>query len=1035
LLFLKKARKFKKYLLSILAMPTIIPSKKWELTLGLDLGIASVGWSLISFNWDNPIFLDAWVKIFQEPVEAKTGTPKNQKRRDARWARKNLARKTERKRQIRETLAKHSLKFDGDHWKNPYELRTKWLDEKLTIEEIGIMLYHFSQKRWFLSNRKSGKSNEDGKVYSSITTIQQWMESCGARTLGEYRYKLIQKERESWNSPKKFVEQYTSRSMYQEEFDMIWFKQAQYYPEIFTENLRSEIRNYIFFQRPLKNQKSLVGQCIYYKDRKRAQRASLITQEFLIWKNINDIKYKQKWTYEFLPIPHEKKEALANILMNQKTLSFWKIKKELGLWEDIVFNFENWKRNELKWNSTNSIMSSWDRWNNFSLDEKDKIVTEILTIETTESLQKLLKEKYGMNDLDVSKFSKPDLFEKGYIWLSEKAIKKILPIMKEMGKWDREVTKLLIREWKFPKERNLYTEIDPWKEIPPFRNPIVTKSVIEARKVIKAIIKAYGTPTTIRIEMASDMKKTKKQKDDALKQNNLNKKENDEAKNHLEEQGLSYWYANKLLYKLHKECKGFCPYTGKRISLSQLFSETSEIDIEHIIPYSRCLDDSYMNKTLCYADFNRSKKWNKTPYEMWQSGIISEEEYQNMLARLASIPRPKRLRFEQKEVDTDSFISRQINDTRYVCREVRTFCEALVGIANVEITKWSLTALLRHAWWYSALIHSEWENEKDRSDHRHHSIDATVVALTSRSLLQHASSIWSQNETLWKRWSDTHSKITKVYDEIWPSEEFKKSLWEKLKTMIISHTATHKIRWAIHEETSYGKIYDIETKEEVFVIRKKLTDKFDKKHIEKVVDPVVRGILTRYFETNEKFSIANPPRHKDGKTPILSVRMKEKKTNMYDYRGEGEKFFEYGSNHHVEILEHKIEKNKDGTPKREWVFVTMWEANRRAKKKEAIVNRNWPWKNEIKKKDFDAENWNFAFSLSSNDMVKYYPQFPSQENAQICRVQKLGAVRNEVGITNHLESLPEKCIWVTISKLNIQKIQIDSLGNISVSND
>jgi hypothetical protein len=102
--------------------------------------------------------------------------------------------------------------------------------------------------------------------------------------------------------------------------------------------------------------------------------------------------------------------------------------------------------------------------------------------------------------------------------------------------------------------------------------------------------------------------------------------------------------------------------------------------------------------------------------------------------------------------------------------------------------------------------------------------------------------------------------------------------------MIISHTATHKIRGGLHEETGYGKILDPDTGLPRYAVRKKLTDKFSEKDLPKVIDITVRSILKQYLDTHGKFSEKNPPLHKDGKTPILSVRMKEDMSNMYDYR-------------------------------------------------------------------------------------------------------------------------------------------------------
>jgi CRISPR-associated endonuclease Csn1 len=169
-----------------------------------------------------------------------------------------------------------------------------------------------------------------------------------------------------------------------------------------------------------------------------------------------------------------------------------------------------------------------------------------------------------------------------------------------------------------PPERNIYAGKDPWTDIPPIPNPIVQKAVTECRKIIKAIKSIYGVPTVIRIEMARDMKNSEKERKEIEKKQREYEKINISAKEILRKEFniQNPTYNDILIYKLYQECGGVCPYTGKHIPEASLFGGSSEVDIEHIIPYSRCMDDSYMNKTLCYAEFNRSIKGNKTPWEI-----------------------------------------------------------------------------------------------------------------------------------------------------------------------------------------------------------------------------------------------------------------------------------------------------------------------------------------------------------------------------------------------------------------------------------
>ena len=70
-------------------------------------------------------------------------------------------------------------------------------------------------------------------------------------------------------------------------------------------------------------------------------------------------------------------------------------------------------------------------------------------------------------------------------------------------------------------------------------------------------------------------------------------------------------------FLLAEECHWQCPYTGKSISMAALFGPEPQFDIEHIIPFSISMDNSFMNLTLCDVAENRSVKGNRTPYQSY----------------------------------------------------------------------------------------------------------------------------------------------------------------------------------------------------------------------------------------------------------------------------------------------------------------------------------------------------------------------------------------------------------------------------------
>ena len=160
----------------------------------------------------------------------------------------------------------------------------------------------------------------------------------------------------------------------------------------------------------------------------------------------------------------------------------------------------------------------------------------------------------------------------------------------------------------------LSVNADADKEIQAIRNPVVITAMFEIRKLINEIIVEYGKPDEIKVELARNLKASKTGRNEERKRQQKLERENDRVKGELDRLGKHYSHDNILLYKLWEECKHTCPYTGKSISVTQLFS--GEVQIEHIHPWSKSLNDSFMNKTLCFADENRAKG-DRTPYEYY----------------------------------------------------------------------------------------------------------------------------------------------------------------------------------------------------------------------------------------------------------------------------------------------------------------------------------------------------------------------------------------------------------------------------------
>ena len=326
-------------------------SQKNDAVLGLDIGPNSIGWALIKD--ENKIL--SGVRVFPAGLDDLEldgkGKSRNVERRDARGRRRLLQRGTARQTVLALELQKSSLLPEGDYTdslkrhiilenldKNlpsPYELRSRALNQKLGLFELGRALYHLAQRRGFLSNRKSkvADDKEQKGMKKEISDLEMEIEKTGCRSLGEYFSKI---------DPHiaRIRTHYTSRKMYEAEFELIWNKQKNYYPDILTDGLKKKIKHAIFYQRPLKSQKDLIGKCELEPKYRRAPWALLIAQKFRYLQTLNNLLIFDQNYKRGRPLKDDERVALAAALDKKDKLTFPQIRKILGFTKDVKFNLE-----------------------------------------------------------------------------------------------------------------------------------------------------------------------------------------------------------------------------------------------------------------------------------------------------------------------------------------------------------------------------------------------------------------------------------------------------------------------------------------------------------------------------------------------------------------------------------------------------------------------------------------------------------------------------------------------------------------------
>jgi CRISPR-associated endonuclease Csn1 len=723
-----------------------------------------------------------------------------------------------------------------------------------------------------------------------------------------------------------------------------------------TDAVKQEIEHIIFHQRPLRWDSSSIGNCSLEPTRRRAAIARLEFQHFRMMQDINHLKYDYPQvdpeTGEIsglgINLSANDRKKLITKLDRQRSITWAAIKKELGLPKAIRFNLEEGTKKGLGGNSTACSIRSVigdSAWELMDVTKQYELVEDLLKFEKKLPLKNRLVNIWRFDVRTAIGLASLEL-EPGYANLSLKAIRAIVPHL-ENG--------LIYSEARVAAGYGFEVEVvKTLDRLPPpgdFRNPVVNKALHEFRRVCNALIANYGKPFAIRIELPRELMMNKQRKAAFEKQQKENQNANEQGKEQYSiirsanpQLALpEYPRRNDLIkYRLWKDQDYVSVYSGRAISLTELFS--AAVDVDHILPYSRTLDDSYMNKVVVFSTENR-EKGNRTPYETYSGDSANWEQ---MLQRTHKFPLSKRNRILRDKLDgLDGFINSQLSDTAYISREVKDYVNVLG--ADVSISKGQLTAWLRHRWGLNPLLGG---GEKNRSDHRHHAIDAVVTAAVNRRLYKQVVHLAEL---------DPRGGSPDVIKIEPPFPEFRESMESKLAGMIVSHDAVKKLSGAFHEETGYGAQ---KTKDgDRVVYRKPLNQQFDIKQIGKLADPTLKVFLTAHLagygnDPKVAFSDANRPRLTANKAPIRHVRVIASESfNAESYlqvklNGRLIRLHPFGNNHHVEIVKDKK------TGKHSGVFINTWQAAQRIRKEKLplIQTDHGP----------DLE---FVMALHINDMV------------------------------------------------------------------
>lgn len=832
-------------------------------TLGIDIGIASIGWAVVEGEMENgklelKNIVKSGVRIFKTAENPKDGKSLALPRREARGSRRRNARKRGRILQVKHYLAKtlkipleemlggeklSTLFQTSKDFLSPWELRSEALCRCLSPKELARVILHIAKRRGYDDITYGLENKEGGKVITAIQSNQEMLVEKGYRTIGEMMYQsYYQKPRdgvigqmESVRNQDGSYKRCVGRSELREELEIILDTQKKlgnpYINDEFKKTLlgdknaakKRKIEGLVFFQRPLKSFEDKIGKCQFYNNENRSCKDSPSTERFVaLTKTINTLAY----ITNVCGILWEDKKAiisqiLAKAMEKKGGVSYADLRKILDLPQTFSFKeldyskekAENIKFFELK--STHELLKANP---NISLQRQDKIAEILGEEKNWESIQKKL-EKEGFSSEEIGRIKEANLKFSKHINLSLRALYSIIPLMEEGKRYD-EAVEILQKQGIFPiKKSEKSNLLPPLQEIAKensyfdIANPVVNRALGEFRKVVNALIEQYGGFHFFNIELTRQVGRSFLERAKIKKEQENNKDLNLQALSLVKEYGLSENAKNILKLKLWILQGERCIYSGKNIKKEHLKDETS-LDIDHIFPLSRSLDDSQANKVLCFKSENAQKK-NKTPYEYLGD---NETKWQEFVARVFStqFDKTKKWRlisknFKDRKVgERAEFLARNLVDTGYISRVVSRYVEENLKFLPLEgrerrvrIVSGSLTTAMRAYWGI---------NSKSRESHIHHAQDAIIISCINDSTIQKYSKYLEDKELSYK---DSEYKAQQFNEAEYktklalryPMDNFFQNILESISGIFVSHASSHKVTGALHKETVHSREY------------------------------------------------------------------------------------------------------------------------------------------------------------------------------------------------------------------------------------
>lgn len=749
------------------------------ITIGLDLGVASVGWAVVNDNYE---VLESCSNIFPS-----ADASKNAERRGFRQGRRLTRRRRTRINDFRKLWTANGFFIPKEQAVDVLELRIKGLTEKISEDELYWVLLNNLKHRGiaYLDDAESDDVSSDyaksiarneAELKEKLPCEIQWDR---LQKYGAYRGNITIVENDEpitlrnvftksayIQEVERILEcQAKSDSRVSEEFKTGFIKilgrKREYYEGPGNELSRTDYGKYTtligedgkyitvdnIFDK-------LIGKCSVYPDEKRVAGASYTAQEFNILNDLNNLTImSDSKLLENGKLSETAKRRIVEKIKSAKTVNVKKIIGDVIGDKKCAISGARIDKNEKEifhsFEAFNKMRRALDEIgfdiNTLSREELDS-VGYILTLNTDrESIQN----GFTREGLELSEDVKDvlirvrktngSLFSK---WQSF-GLTIMNELIPELYTQSKNQMELLTDMGVFKSRGDRFAECNKIPAeliVEDIYNPVVSKTVRITIRILNALIKKYGYPDRIVIEMPRD-RNSEEEKNRIKKEQRDNENELKKIKDRIKseygreitDEDFRYHKNLVLKLKLWNEQGGVCPYSGRPIKIDDLLDNPNIFEVDHIIPLSISFDDSRNNKVIVYASENQDKG-NRTPL-VYLSTVNREwdiNSYTDFVLKTYSgtIKRKKRenLLNEQdlsKVEVLKGFINRNINDTRYASRVVlnslQDYFKSKKCDTKIKVIRGSFTHQMR--------VNLKLKKDREES-YVHHAVDAMLIAFS-----------------------------------------------------------------------------------------------------------------------------------------------------------------------------------------------------------------------------------------------------------------------------------------------------------------